>query len=151
MPICQGKSLLPREGTLRGTFPFMQDETGQDESGPLEADRQFFGALTGADVEALGQLLAGDFVLIDVMRGAEITKAQLLTAVGSGQVKFESIKPAESRVRLYPSTAVVTGRTEMSGFFAGTPFAASSRYTHVYVRREGRWRMVSAQGTRIAD
>jgi len=38
-------------------------------------------------------------------------------AVGSGQVKFEAIKPSGSRVRLYPSTAVVTGRTEMSGQF----------------------------------
>ena len=129
----------------------MQNELGQDESGPLEADREFFAALTSAIVEALDQLLTGDFVLIDVMRGAEITKAELLAAVGSGQVKFESIKPAESRVRSYPSTAVVTGRTEMSGWFAGTPFGASSRYTHVYIRQEGRWRMVSAQGTRIAE
>jgi len=30
------------------------------------------------------------------------------------------------------------------------PFVASSRYTHVYIQQEGRWRMVSAQGTRIA-
>lgn len=122
----------------------------QDESSALEAERQFFAALMGADLEALDRVLADDFVLIDVMRGAEITKAGLLAVVGSGQLKFEVIQPAESRVRLYPSTAVITGRTEMSGRFGEAPFAASSRHIHVYVEQQGRWRMVSAQGTWIA-
>ena len=122
----------------------------QDESSPLEAERQFFTALIGANLEALDQVLAADFVLIDVIRGAEISKADLLAVIGSGQLKFEVIDPAESHARLYPSTAVITGRTEMRGRFEETPFTASSRYTHVYLQQEGRWRMVSAQGTRIA-
>ncbi len=29
------------------------------------------------------------------------------------------------------------------------PFAASSRYTHVFLERESRWRLVAAQGTLI--
>jgi len=124
----------------------------QDESSALEAERQFFAALMGADLAALDRLLAEDFILIDVMRGAEVTKADLLAAVGSGQLQFEAIKPCgptERRVRLYGSTAVITGRTEMSGRFGTMPFAARSRYTHVYVEQPGGWRMVSAQGTRI--
>jgi hypothetical protein len=38
----------------------------------------------------------------------------------------------------------------MSGRFENNAFSASSRYTHVYVQTDGRWRMVAAQGTRIA-
>ena len=67
----------------------------------------------------------------------------------SGQVKFETIEPAEQRVRLYGTTAVITGRTQMSGLLGGAPFAASSRYTHVYVMQQNEWRLATAQGTQI--
>ena len=120
-------------------------------SDPLAAERAFFTALVEAGLDALDRALADDFLLIDVMRGAETTKASLMSVIGSGQLRFEVIEPAEQRVRLYQSTAVVTGRTRMSGRFGGTPFAALSRYTHVYVEQRGRWRLVAAQGTPIAS
>lgn len=117
---------------------------------PLAADHQFFISLIKANVGALDQILADDFILIDVMRGAEISKSALLAVVGSGQLRFEAIEPIDSRVRLYQTTAVITGRTKMSGRFGETPFTVSSRYTHVYVEQQGRWRLVAAQGTQIS-
>ena len=120
-------------------------------SDPRAAERAFFNALVEAGVEALDRVLADDFLLIDVMGGAEITKAALLAVLGSGQLRFKVIEPAEQRVRRYPATAVVTGRTRMRGRLGRVPFAARSRYTHVYVEQHGRWRLVAAQGTPIAS
>ena len=117
---------------------------------PIAADRQFFDALVQGSLENLEQLLDDDFILIDVMSGSEITKAALLSAVGSGQLKFEAIKPLEARHRRYGTAAVITGSTRIDGRFEGSPFQAHSRYTHVYVLQHGRWRLVSAQGTQIA-
>jgi hypothetical protein len=121
------------------------------EAGPLAADGQFFKALLGADVAALEDLLDGDFILVDVMGGSEVPKAALIGLVGSGQLKFESIKPADTHVRIYGTTGVVIGRTEMQMRFEQTAFTTKSRYTHVYVEEGGQWRMVSAQGTPIAE
>jgi ketosteroid isomerase-like protein len=118
---------------------------------PMAADRHFFAQLLQASVEGLEELLTDDFLLIDVMSGSEITKAALLAVIGSGQLTFEAIDPAAVRVRVYPTTAIVTGRTQMRGRFDGTPFHASSRYTHVYVQQQGSWRLASAQGTQIAS
>jgi ketosteroid isomerase-like protein len=128
----------------------------ESESDPASVDRRFFAALIAGEVETLKQILADDFILVDIMSGGEVDRPALLAVVGSGQLRFHRIDPVECRVRHYPpGTAVVNGRTEMSGEFAGAPFAASSRYTHVYVRLEdddddGGWRLVAAQGTRIA-
>jgi ketosteroid isomerase-like protein len=121
-----------------------------DASDPLAAEREFFTALVEARPEALGRLLADDFTLVDVLSGSEVSRASLLEALGSGQVRFEAIEPAEQRVRTYGATAVVTGRTRMSVRIAGAAFVAHSRYTHVYVEQQGRWRLVAAQGTPIA-
>src|SRR5262245_43159211 len=117
---------------------------------PLVVDRLFFSSLTEANLLALDQILAGDFILIDVMSGSEVTKSSLLAALGSGQVRFGSIEPGDNLVRLYETTAVVTGRTRIKGRFGGAPFAASSRYSHVFVMQRGEWRLVAAQGTQIS-
>ncbi|MGB7622953.1 MAG: nuclear transport factor 2 family protein [Terriglobia bacterium] len=88
----------------------------------LAAERRFFSALLEADTDGLDRVLADDFMLIDVMSGSEITKSSLLAFVGSGQLKFDSIEPADRRVRLYQTTAVITGRTQMKGRFSDIPF-----------------------------
>jgi len=117
---------------------------------PLTIDKQFFAALIAGDEQALDHILTDDFILIDVMSGSEITKPDFLAFIGSGQIKFESIEPADNRVRLYQTTAIVTGRTQMKGKLGDTPFAASSRYTHVFVDQRGEWRLATAQGTVIS-
>ena len=120
-----------------------------DDPDPLAAERRFFAALVAANLEDLDRVLADDFVLIDVMRGDEIAKPALVAVLGSGQLRFAAIEPIETRVRRYPGTAVITGRTRMNGSFDGAPFTVSSRYTHVYIEQQGRWRLVAAQGTQI--
>jgi len=117
---------------------------------PLTIDKQFFAALIAGDAQALDHILVDDFILVDVMSGSEITKPAFLAFIGSGQIKFESIEPAENRVRLYQTTAIVTGRTQMKGELGGAFFAADSRYTHVFVDQRGEWRLATAQGTQIS-
>src|SRR5258706_10322810 len=117
---------------------------------PLTIDKQFFAALIAGDAQALDHILVDDFILIDVMSGSEVTKPAFLAFIASGQIKFESIEPAENRVRLYQTTAILTRRTRMKGRLGDAPFVASSRYTHVFVDQQGEWRFATAQGTQIS-
>jgi ketosteroid isomerase-like protein len=114
----------------------------------LSLERRFFNGLM-TNVDEVDHLMADDSLLVDVLSGSEVTKSELLTVLRSGQLKFEKIRPLGSRVRFYADTALVTGSTEMSGRFGDDPFSVSSRYTHVYVRSQDRWYLVSAQGTQI--
>jgi ketosteroid isomerase-like protein len=123
----------------------------QDELNPQAAEQQFFRSLIAGDAGSLERILSEDFLLIDVMTGSEVRKPDLLAVLGSGKLNVDSIELIESQVRRYGITAVITGRTEMKGRFGETPFTASSRYTHVFVKEQSRWRLVSAQGTQIAN
>jgi len=123
----------------------------KDNLTPDAVEQEFFSALLSSKVETLNRVLADDFVLIDVMTGSEISKPALLEMIGAGQLKFETIDRLEFRVRVYEAAAVINGRTEMKGTFAGETFRASSRYTHLYIKHRGDWRMVAAQGTQIAS
>lgn len=126
----------------------MREHVGLEE--PLPTEDAFFGALVQGNVETLRRLLADDFVLVDVMRGAELGRSDLLDAIDRRQVVFTVLEVVVRRVRRYGEIAIVVGRTEMRGEVEGKPFGAASRYTHVFVRSEAAdWRLVSAQGTQI--
>ena len=84
---------------------------------PLASDREFYAALLAGDAATLDALLADDFLLIEVMSGSEVPRDMLLEVVAAGQLRFDTIEPAEARLRRYGPTAVVTGRTVMTGHF----------------------------------
>jgi GNAT superfamily N-acetyltransferase len=115
----------------------------------LACDESFFTALLAADHELLGTILAGDFLIIDVLSGQIARREELLDVISSGQLRFAEVtRHAEERsVRLRDSAAVVTGRTRMVMCYRGDEVTVHSRYTHVYARDSGRWRLMSAQGT----
>ena len=114
----------------------------------LKAEKAFFDALVGAQTGDLDDLLTDDFTLAD-LGGGLMSKGELTEAVRLRRLQFEAIEHVESVVRFHGPTAIVTGRTQLRGSFDGTPFVAHSRYTHVYVEREGKLYLATAQGTPI--
>jgi hypothetical protein len=111
-------------------------------------EHEFDHALSDANVKALDRILATDWTLLDITGGV-ITKEAFIEALRSGDLKFLSIVPDDIQVRIYNDSAVVTGRTEMNVRYMGQEITVQSRFTHVYQKSEGAWRMVAAQGTPI--
>jgi uncharacterized protein (TIGR02246 family) len=118
------------------------------------ADEALFAALLDRDLTALERIFAEDFLIVDVAGGDVHSRGAFLGALDSGAVTFRRIRafPGEAAIRFAgPEVGIVVGRTEMS---IGSPDAASievsSRYTHVFRREDGEWRLLSAQGTSIS-
>ena len=121
------------------------------EQRPDEVENDFFDALTRSDVGKLRRLISDDIVLIDVMSGSEVSGAQLAEVIQQGQLKFDSIDRIRFKTRTYEAAAIITGQTVMTGAYNGQPFRINSAYTHVFIKEEDGWRMVSAQGTPITS
>ena len=120
----------------------------------LDTDARFFSALLEADRETLDELLAPDFLIVDVNAGGLTNRADFLAAVDARLVSFESIETLseDAVVREYPSTAIVIGTTAMRFRMAeGSSFSVRSRYTHVFTQSDGNWQLASAQGTALPD
>jgi hypothetical protein len=116
----------------------------------LGVERRFDIALLSADVAALQGILGERFFLNDFMGGV-IVRSELLRYVGSGALKFHGIIPHDLSVESYGEAGLVTGWTEMKAELQGAVSEVKSRFLHLYVRDAGAWRMVSAQGTVIAE
>jgi ketosteroid isomerase-like protein len=119
------------------------------EQNPEEVEQEFFTALVDADHEVLDRLLAKDFLLIDVLTGSEVSKAEFLEIVVAGGLTFEEVTRIDFRVRISGSVAIITGQSEIIGGLNGQRFELESRYTHLFEKHLEGWRMVLAQGTQI--
>jgi ketosteroid isomerase-like protein len=120
-------------------------------STPGHTDHAFFAALLAADTDALEELLAQDFLIVDVVRGGITSRETFIAAIREAMAEFSEIDVAERTIRSYGDAAVIVGRTRMSGKIADESFVVESRYTHVVVAEGESWRLVSAQGTRIPE
>ena len=108
-------------------------------------------ALRQNDAERLGAIYADDFQLINY-RGTRIAKPGVLAALRAGTLRFDSLTTSDLDVRIYGAAAVVTGRQSQIAREPGRGDAthpADVRFSHVYVRTRGHWRLVSSQITPI--
>jgi ketosteroid isomerase-like protein len=113
----------------------------------LEAELR--AAQLGADVAALDRLIA-DELLFTGPGGALATKADDLTAYREGRVRMRAHDPEELRVRrIGADVAVVALRTRLAGDVGGVPFAGTYRYTRVWAREGGRWRIVAGHVSEV--
>jgi len=95
-----------------------------------------------ADVVALDALISND-LLFTGPDGQVGTKAQDLDAHRSGLVRFREHEPEELRVRrIGTDVAVVALRARLAVEVAGTLIRGTHRYTRVWAREGGEWRVV---------
>ena len=107
-----------------------------------QLDHERIQAQIHADRVALDRIYADDFIGIGPS-GTVRTKSQVLADFTSHDLKFQSITTDDVRIRVYGNTVVETGRSTMVGQDKGRVVPRDNRFTRVWVRRQGRWRIVA--------
>jgi uncharacterized protein (TIGR02246 family) len=105
-------------------------------------DNERIQAQIHADASALDRIYADDFIGVGPS-GTVRTKPQVIADFTSGDLKFQSITTDEVQVRVYGNTAVETGRSTMTGQDKGKSVPRDTRFTRVWVKQRGRWRLVA--------
>jgi len=101
-----------------------------------------------ADTSALGQLLATELTYTHT-DGAQNTRAELLQIVGTGALRYASIAPEAREVRVFGSSAIVTGQSAMRVEAGGQAHAFRIRYLAVYRHGVHGWELIAWQSTRL--
>ena len=114
-------------------------------------DNERIQAQIHADATALDRIYADDFIGVGPS-GTVRTKPQVISDFTSGNLRFQSITTDEVQVRVYENTAVETGLSTMTGQDKGKTVPRDTRFTRVWVKQQGRWRLVSNHySTRITQ
>ncbi len=113
----------------------------------IKVTQEIVEAFGRTDTAVLDRLLADDFAVIDSFGGG--SKAQLMDAWKSGRLKYTSAGDKDLKVRVNGDTAVTNGIFALKGQNPNGEFAINAWYTAVWVKQQGRWRLVASQLTDI--
>jgi ketosteroid isomerase-like protein len=102
------------------------------------------------NVSQMGKLLSDDYIGITA-NGTVVTKAQELAQRRAGTVRIQSLDITDLKVRVYGDTAVVTSKAALVGENGQSDISGNYRYTRVYNKRLGRWKIVSFEASRMHD
>ena len=119
-----------------------RDQRNSVEQAIRQLDNERIQAQIGADAVALDRIYAADFIGVGPS-GTVRTKPQVISDFTSGDLKFQSITTDEVQVRVYENTAVETGLSTMVGQDKGKVVPRDTRFTRVWVKQQGRWRLVA--------
>ncbi len=102
------------------------------------------------DIEAISLATAEDYMQID-SDGKVLNKAATLERIKSSYAKLQANPVSDMVVRVYGTTAVLTGLSAPRGTINGEVTRRPIRYTRVYVKRDGRWQVVHFQQTLVVE
>ena len=121
---------------------------GGDEAALKALEEKWADANLKGDAVALDAIL-GDRFIFTSSTGKVEGKAEMLSELRSGDVKYQVSKVDDIKVVVYGDAAVVSGRWTGRVLEKGKTIDATERYTGTYVRQSGQWRCVAAQSTAI--
>jgi len=102
------------------------------------------------DMKALDRILADDYFYIGV-RGNVRTKANRIDDYEAGIIKVYSIKKDNFIFKIYGDTVLMSGRETSTTEYHGKPNVKPRQFTNVYIKLDGRWRLVFHQATPILE
>lgn len=107
-------------------------------------------AIVRKDRAAIEANMADDFRQIDGAGNVE-NKTSFVEGLVDSTLAIDPYTIEDFDLRLYGNVALLSGRTHMTGRYQGKPFASHYRYIDVYVLRDGTWKIVSVQISRIPE
>jgi ketosteroid isomerase-like protein len=108
-------------------------------------------AIVRKDRAAIEANMADDFRQIDRAGNVE-TKKSFVDGLVSPELQIDPYEVEDLDVRVYgDDVALLSGRTRMTGRYAGKPFASHYRYIDIYVRHGREWKIVSVQISPIPE
>lgn len=116
----------------------------------LAAENARTAALDNNDLPALEKILADDLTYVHAS-GKVDTKASMLDAIRSGQVRYISWTPVRLNARVTGDNGVVDGEYRVrvtDRRVKPDPFDVDIFVLAVYARRGGRWQQIAWQSTR---
>lgn len=125
-------------------LPVFAQESTEAELNRLEDLR--YEAMKNVDTATLDKIFADEFVY-QTLQGKTHSKASYIASLTSGEVKINSFKRENSRVRFYGDNATVMAVAHLDVTLGAEARKLSLFYLNVWVKRDGRWQLVARQST----
>ena len=114
----------------------------------MKMEQEMAAGLEKGDISAFEKYSAANGAFTDP-GGMLSTKAEAIAQFKSGDLKIQSSKMDDMKVHIFGDTALVTYRTTDKGTYKDKDISGEYRWTDVFVKMAGKWKLVGGQGTQI--
>ncbi|HVG23617.1 MAG TPA: nuclear transport factor 2 family protein [Thermoanaerobaculia bacterium] len=114
----------------------------------LRLDREISVATWTGDAVWFEENLSDDYILL-TPNGEVRTKRDVIRGLVRPGLKMEPYETTEVQARVYGDAAIVTGRMQQTFTMGRARYKNDLRYTDIYVKRKGRWILVSAHTSAV--
>ena len=114
----------------------------------LDLSKKKFGWMIRMKYDSLLPVLDDRLMFVHSSGWTE-TKQELIQDIKSGKLRYTNIQVLEASVRIYPSTAIVTGKGKFQVTLDGNNLELNLSYTEVYVQKDGKWLLASRHANRL--
>ena len=118
------------------------------EQAVLDLSKKKFGWMIRMKFDSLKAVL-DDRLMFVHSNGWSETKEELIDDIKSGKLKYVNIQVSESSARVYPETAIVTGKGKFTVLLEGNPLELNLFYTEVYILKNKNWLLASRHSNRL--
>jgi len=134
------------------TFPtFLQTQKNDAvEKQILTLNREWADAMVRGDTAALERIFSDDLIVTSGSGAVRGKAGELEDTKTAPELKTYFFNTEDVRVRVYSDAALVTGLAKWRINYKGKDIDNERRFTSVYAKEKGRWRMTALQLTRIA-
>ncbi|MGH9356985.1 MAG: nuclear transport factor 2 family protein [Terriglobia bacterium] len=135
-------------GFARGQGTAGNQTDAEIEKQVLNVERERDQAIQKRDMATLDRIHGDDLSFVNT-HGMVVNKTQYLDDIRSGKLKFLSFKQDDYHFYIYGDTVVMTGRAISVVKYHGRVNHIPRRFTSVYIKQGGQWRLVAHQATLI--
>jgi ketosteroid isomerase-like protein len=121
-----------------------------DEQALMQIEKELNDAVLKGDVSVREHYLGNNYTSTNP-NGVVMTKAQGTADLRSGNIKITSSSMDDMKVQMYGTTGILTFHRTQAGSLGTNDISGQYRTTHVFVKQNGQWQLVSAQTTRLAS
>jgi ketosteroid isomerase-like protein len=114
-----------------------------------EATQRWLDATVRADADALGRMLDPGYTFTHATTAITDTREEWLESFRSGQRRYKRWDISDVSVRLFPGTAIMTGRGHQEVVRADGIFDLRTSFTNVWIEQDGNWKLAVWQATLV--
>ena len=123
---------------------------GDAEQSVMRIEKEMLAAVLKGDPSASERYLADTYVFTGTYGDVE-DRAQSINDLKSGDLKLRSASLDDTKVQVYGDTAIVTYSSNDKGTYKGKDISGKTRWTDVFVKRNGKWQLVATHGSRVSQ
>ena len=123
-------------------------ETAALEEALIRLELSWGKAMTDKDYQKVDEILADDWAALDP-KGKFLSKAQFMADLKAGVTASQAVEYGPIKVTIFEGFAIARGSNKETATFQGKKSTGEYAWTDVLVKRNGRWRILSSQYTKI--